>query len=507
MTTGLRDAGIPDSSLPDGFGDSELRDSGFGDSAGRGRAAASPRGRQHRWLDTLTTRAVLVTCLVAVISVLMTAAVALPLTIRSANREARVVLADKARVAANVIEGRPTPGAQQLQSRRQQLVVRTLREQGIEAVLVQDGTPDRSGLPSRLAKQVAEGKPVSQFVVYQGQRMIAEGRPMETGSGIVLLQPASTITTRTVLSRLWLALVAGLLAGAVAGAVLARRLGRPLHAVAVAARRLSGGDRIARAPTKAPSEVADVSLALNDLAAALATSENRQRAFLMSVSHELRTPLTTIKGFAEALADGVIDADGVRRTGQTMLAESEHLDRLVEDLLVLARLEADDFPLEIAPVDLTSLVTAAAQAWRRRYATVGIDFRAELPGYPVWVRTDAGRIRQVMDGLLENALRVVPPGAPVVLAVGMPSGPSYARAPYAVVEVRDGGPGLTDADLAVAFERGALHDRYKGTRKVGSGIGLALAARLMSRLGGLIEAGHAAEGGVRMVVRLPVVLT
>jgi two-component system sensor histidine kinase BaeS len=91
----------------------------------------------------------------------------------------------------------------------------------------------------------------------------------------------------------------------------------------------------------------------------------------------------------------------------------------------------------------------------------------------------------------------VPPGAPIVLAVG--SGSSYA-----VVEVRDGGPGLTDDDLRVVFERGALYERYKGVRRVGSGMGLALASRLVHRLGGRIEAGHAPEGGVRFTVWLPV---
>jgi two-component system sensor histidine kinase BaeS len=112
------------------------------------------------------------------------------------------------------------------------------------------------------------------------------------------------------------------------------------------------------------------------------------------------------------------------------------------------------------------------------------------------VETDPGRIRQVIDGLCENALRVVPAGAPLVLAV-------HAGAGSAIIEVRDGGPGFTDDDLKVAFERGALNRRYRGIRKVGSGLGLALAARLVGRLGGRIGAGHAPEGGAKFVVELP----
>jgi two-component system OmpR family sensor kinase len=448
---------------------------------------------------TLTARAVGVTCLVAFTSVMITAAVALPLALRSASDESRLVLADKATVAAKAIEGRKTALAVQREEARARRVAQTLREQGIEAVLIIDGQPDQAGLPPAVVAQVAEGQAVSQRIRYKGTMMLVEGRPSGDADGIVLLQRTTAVTLRTVLNRLWLALGAGLVAGLLAGVLLARRLGRPLRDVATAARRLSAGDRAARAPTNAPAEVADVSVALNDLAAALTTSENRQRLFLMSVSHELRTPLTTIKGYAEALADGVVGPDGARRAGQTMLAESERLDRLVEDLLALARLEADDFPVEVMSVELVSLVASAAESWAGRCAAVGVVLRTEIPDRQLSVRTDPGRVRQVIDGLLENALRVVPPGGPIVLAAR----PGNPGAPYAVVEVRDGGPGFTDEDLAVAFERGALYERYRGVRKVGSGMGLALAARLVTRLGGSIQAGHADEGGARMTVRLP----
>jgi two-component system sensor histidine kinase BaeS len=107
-----------------------------------------------------------------------------------------------------------------------------------------------------------------------------------------------------------------------------------------------------------------------------------------------------------------------------------------------------------------------------------------------------------VDGLCENALRIVPPGAPLVLAARLDQAGGTGGT-GGIVEVRDGGPGFTDDDLAVAFERGALYQRYRGVRKVGSGLGLALAARLVRRLGGTIEAGHAPEGGARFTVTLP----
>ena len=182
-----------------------------------------------------------------------------------------------------------------------------------------------------------------------------------------------------------------------------------------------------------------------------------------------------------------------------MLAEAERLDRLVADLLVLARLEAADFPLEVRDVDLTQLVRGGGRGVGGAVAAAGWCCARSCRRAGPCSRTDPGRVRQVVDGLLENALRVVPPGAPVVAR------PLYAgRSTAASIEVRDGGPGFTDDDLAVAFERGALlrsaTGRPQGRQRAGAG-----ARRPAGRAGsaGSIEAGHAPEGGARFTVRLP----
>ncbi len=452
---------------------------------------ALPIYRKRRFTGTLTARAVLITTAAALVSVLVTALVAFPVAIRKTNSEASQGLADKANLVATVLSTKVGAAAQDR-------LVRQLRQKQVDIWLIDNGSADRAGLPPQVVATVAAGRPVSQRAVVNGHLLLLEGRPVpgSAGSGVVLAQRAVTGARVDVWSRLWLPLLAGLLAGVLAGFLLARRLARPIRRAATAAARLSAGDRSVRVPPEPPAEVAELAHALNDLAAALATSEGRQREFLLSVSHELRTPLTTIKGYAEALADGVVGPDGAQRAGQTMLGEAAHLDRLVADLLGLARLEAAEFPLEIMPVDLTALVRTAAEAWGGRCAAVGVLLRTELPPGPVTAQTDPGRVRQIVDGLLENALRIVPPGAPVVLAAAALPG-------YALLEVRDGGPGFTDEDLAVAFERGALSERYRGVRKVGSGLGLAIASGLTRRMGGVIEAGHAPEGGARFTVRLP----
>ncbi|WP_433461241.1 histidine kinase dimerization/phospho-acceptor domain-containing protein [Micromonospora sp. CA-248212] len=458
------------------------------------RQSAAPR--RNRLGRTLTARAVLVTCAVALVSVLVTAIVAVPLAIRGAERRDQDALAAQARLAAEVLRTRLDRG----RAADEEKLIQQLRDQGIDAYLIRRGTVDRAGLPPRVVQRIGQGRNVSARRSVNGHRALVEGRALPDGNGVVLSRATSDGLWAQVLLSLWLPLLAGLAAGVVAGLLLARRLARPIRVAATAAARLRAGDRAVRVPVESPDEVADLAEALNGLAAALTTSEGRQREFLLSVSHELRTPLTAIRGYAEALADGVIDADGTADTGRTMLAEAQHLDRLIGDLLALARLEAADFPLEPVPVDLTRLAADAEPTWSGRCAAVGVPFHLQTPGAPVSAYTDPGRIRQVLDGLLENALRVVPPGAPVVLAV-RPVGPDPAAG--GVLEVRDGGPGFTDDDLAVAFERGALHERYRGVRKVGSGLGLALAAGLVRRLGGEIVAGHAPEGGAAFTVRLP----
>ncbi|MGW5559650.1 sensor histidine kinase [Micromonospora sp. NPDC003944] len=460
---------------------------------GAGPPAAPRRGRLGR---TLTARAVLVTCAVALVSVLVTAIVAVPLAIRGAERSEQQALAAQARLAAEVLRTRLDRG----RGADEERLIQQLRNQGIDAYLIRRGAVDRAGLPPRVVQRIGQGRNVSARRSVNGERALVEGRALTGGNGVVLSRPLADGLWARVLLSLWLPLLAGLAAGVVAGLLLARRLARPIRVAATAAARLRAGDRAVRVPVEPPDEVADLAEALNGLAAALATSEGRQREFLLSVSHELRTPLTAIRGYAEALADGVLGADDTVETGRTVLAEAQHLDRLIGDLLALARLEAADFPLEPVPVDLTQLTLDAEPTWSGRCAAVGVPFRLETPGQPVPAYTDPGRIRQVLDGLLENALRVVPPGSPVVLAV-RPAGADPAHG--GVLEVRDGGPGFTDDDLAVAFERGALHERYRGVRKVGSGLGLALAAGLVRRLGGEIRAGHAPEGGAAFTVRLP----
>ncbi|MEJ2578463.1 MAG: HAMP domain-containing sensor histidine kinase [Kineosporiaceae bacterium] len=309
-----------------------------------------------------------------------------------------------------------------------------------------------------------------------------------------LRQARSLRPTRRVARAVVAAVVVGGVAGFAVGAGAARLITGPLRRTAATARALGSGRRDVRAPVDGPPEVADVATSLNGLAEALAGSEERQHRFLLGVSHELRTPLTAVQGFAESIADGVVTGDEAQQAGRVIQAEAQRLERLVADLLALARLEADDFRLDSTDVDVHDLVLGTGQVWESR-ATVPVRVEDQL-GAPLTLRTDAGRLRQVLDGLLANATRVTPDGGVVVLAMRTGAG-------EVIIQVRDSGPGLSPEDRAVAFTPGALGARYQDERPIGVGIGLSLVHGLVTRLGGTIDVGVAPEGGATFTVRLP----
>jgi two-component system OmpR family sensor kinase len=455
----------------------------------------------------LATRIALVTTLAAAIAVLIAGLVSARVINAAAQNTGRKVLVQYANLSVAAADlsraGRVAVPAK---------IVALLHSQQINLLVVQpdgrvtgpEGAVNTNGIvtPVEVADLKAS-KTFSEQRSISGGRYYLEGRPITTGTaaggGVVLVQRVADARSAggAVGLRLLVALIAGLVVAALTGVLLARRLALPLQHAAGAARRLSTGARDVRLIPEGPAEVAAVADALNALSAALATSEGRQREFLLSISHELRTPLTAVKGYAEALADGVVPPAAVEATGQVLLAESSRLERLVSDLLDLARLGAEDFRIDVTRLDLVVLVRQAALVWADRCAREGVEFRLEAPPTPVMVDTDPTRVRQIIDGLAENALRVTPAGQPIVFSVG-------ATWNEAVLQVRDGGPGLTEDDCRVAFDRSALYDRYRGVRRVGTGVGLALVAGLAARLGGRAIAGRSPEGGASFTVTLPV---
>ena len=453
-----------------------------------------------RLLSSLTARITALT-LAAVLATATVGSVAAVLLVQRANDAAAArSLAAMADVAQSLTSLAASPEAGQQRARRalegvavQVAVVRAEADRG--TVIAGDPLPRRVLTADVLARLIA-GEDVSLRLNDADGRVFVEGR--STGAGaIVLAQRGSDAVAlgQSALVQLRWAFALVALIAVVVGWVISLQVAAPLRRVADAAGELASGARAVAVPHTGPTEVAAVAEALNELARSLAHSEARQREFLLSVSHDLRTPLTAISGYAESLADGVIPPEGVSEAGRIVGAEAGRLERLVADLLDLARLGAADLRLSLVDVDLVTVCQEAAGVWSARCEKVGVRFSAELPASLV-VRTDPLRVRQVVDNLCENALRVTPAGGPLVIALRPQPG-------AAVLEVRDGGPGLTPDDVAVAFEPAALYERYRGVRTVGTGVGLALVGRLAERLGGRAFAGTAPEGGARIGVVLP----
>ncbi|MFD8984537.1 histidine kinase dimerization/phospho-acceptor domain-containing protein, partial [Streptomyces sp. NPDC059564] len=386
-----------------------------------------PAGR-----GSLARNIVVLTTVVAALAVALTGLIAWQTAAHGAEQRERDQLTRQATVLSRlpVLSGALFNGAQALGG-----------PNGVElAVIAPDGTVSGTATPAvDLVSKSAllAGRAVSTTGVLGGQEVLLVGQPGVRGGAVVLTEPYAVVThnTNQIRRNVIAPLIAGMLGAALAGALLARRIARPLVKAAQVAHRLADGERGVRAPVDGPRETEDIGRALNGLDAALAHSENRQREFLLSVSHDLRTPLTALQGYAEALADGLIEADRVPEVGSILADETRRLDRFLADLLDLARLEADDFRLDTAPADLGAVLAEAAAFWSGPCARDGVELRLERPGRPVVVATDAFRVRQLLDGLVRNALRATPRGAPLVLAVdAAPDG-------GAALQVRDGGPG------------------------------------------------------------------
>lgn len=455
---------------------------------------SAPRGR-----GTLATRIMLATTAVAVIAGVLTAFIGAGLIRSSSDRAAKAALHRLANAAQDT--ARQDDNAQTGQKRvRNQLSALKVAFAivGPQANVTGANKLARTALTPAEVTAVVAGRSISTTRRVQGTEAFVEARPTP-GGGVILVQRRADALGFGAAEqrRLIVAVLIAVAVAVVVGALVAAWLARPLRRTAAATRALAAGHRDVVVQPGGPAEIADVGTAVNQLSASLSHSEGRQRDFLLSVSHDLRTPLTAIRGYAESIADGVVDGAVAQHAGEVILSESQRLQRLVADLLDLARLGAADFRMDFAPVDVTGLLDGIDAAWQPRCGEVGIPLQVQRPGAPLTIVTDAARLRQAVDGLLENALRVVPSGAPIVVTA------ADDAAGGLVVEVRDGGPGLSDADLAVAFARGALFDRYRGVRSVGTGLGLAIVAGLVERLGGQVSAGHAPEGGARFTIAVP----
>lgn len=278
---------------------------------------------------------------------------------------------------------------------------------------------------------------------------------------------------------------------------LSRALNAMLSQIEVAFTARAASEIAARAAEAAARDAAGSALASE---ARARRSEERMRQFVADASHELRTPLTTIRGFAELYRQGAArapeqTADLLRRIED----EASRMGLLVEDLLLLARLDRER-PLSLAPVELPVLATDAVEAARAVAPDRRIELEIAPASGPLVVRGDDARLRQVIGNLMTNALRHTPAEARVTLRLRAEPGD------VAVVEVADTGPGLTPEQAERVFERFYRADAARTRRAggtTGTGLGLAIVAALVAAHEGTVEVADTAGGGATFRVRLP----
>jgi two-component system sensor histidine kinase BaeS len=307
---------------------------------------------------------------------------------------------------------------------------------------------------------------------------------------VILLRTAGSVSSDS--KPFWYALAAtgalGCLLAAAVATLLARGIAGPVVRVAKASSRLATGESPQPLPIAGAHELRDLAQSFNTMAGQLTRARGAERSFLLSVSHELKTPLTAIRGYAEALEEGVLTPEHAVKVIRT---EAARLERLIADLLQLARLSRQRFDIHPTTVDLVEIARESAARHAARARELGVELRVE-EGSTAPAEADPDRLLQALSNLVENALRCTPPGGRVTLS-----------AAAGKLTVTDTGPGIARHEIPRAFERFFLYRRYNGDRPVGTGLGLAIVRELAKAMGGDVVVRSPRGAGAAFTIHLP----
>ncbi len=457
----------------------------------------------------MTRRLALVIVGVVITTLLLAGAGTLALAAVRARATTVSELRDQAtEISANItdlLEGDPatSPADASRQLRNRLRVLKTLRSvlpidqisvliAGPDGTLPTDDLPDGLTIELLLPARLANNETVAGNV----GKLAYAAAPARLPSGRLYV----VVVTRRIEAGLGAALrlfvwsaIATILLGLLAAYLLGKRLTRPIRDASLATQRIAAGElstRLAEPPRNDHDELAELSRSINGMASSLERSRVLEQEFLLSVSHDLRTPLTSIKGYADAIDDGNVDP---KRAAAVIRTESRRLERLVTDLLDLAKLQARSFSLHLETLDLSAAVHTATDAVAA--AVPGIAFHPVTTGR-LPVHADPDRVAQILANLVENAAKY----AQTTVLVS-----ARADGPWVTVTVDDDGQGIAASDLPHVFERLYVARERPQRRENSSGLGLAIVRELVHAMGGEVEAGNAPNGGARMTFRLPAV--
>jgi two-component system OmpR family sensor kinase len=326
---------------------------------------------------------------------------------------------------------------------------------------------------------------------------LAVAQPLELGDSrfgaVVVARPRDELRAvwSPLVVRLGLASAGGLLIAGILAWYLSRRIWKPMRGLAAAADEVAKGRYAVDVPRVAPGdEIGHLSERFREMAVRLGEADERERNFLMSVSHELRTPLTAIRGHVEALREGVVEDPEARAESLDVIAvEAHRLERLVGDVLDLAKLDAHRFTVMHEEVDMQRLCELAYQSFGEEARRRAIDYRHDVSARPVIV-SDGDRVFQIISNLLSNAFRWTPDGGSIELSLAADNGAVR-------VDVEDTGPGILPEEQERIFR--PFWSRDGG----GTGLGLTIANELALALGGRVEVRSRVGQGSRFRLVLP----
>lgn len=328
------------------------------------------------------------------------------------------------------------------------------------------------GLPGQMGQAAGQG------------RMMGPGRQMVMGGA-----------ERTFLESVDKGIVVGSLTAVALAALVALAIAyyltRPLKQLTAAARTIADGDLSQRVDAGGPLEVQRLGEAFNEMASSLAESEGLRRRLVADVAHELRNPVASLRAQAEGMAEGVLVADPTRLA--SLAEDTLHLSRLVDDLQELTAADAGQLSYRWERADLAQVARSEASRTATR-AGNRVQVVCECAG-ELMVTGDDGRLAQVLRNLLDNALRHTDEGS-IVIACRREEG-------MAVIEVRDTGDGIPEADLPYIFERFYRADAARARDTGGSGIGLAISRRIVADHSGVVFAHNDHGGGAVVGFRIP----
>lgn len=333
--------------------------------------------------------------------------------------------------------------------------------------------------------------------------MMPQTRPAAAAGTLYILPRSPSAVRLTALQLLfrtigWYFLWGGLIAVIVAFILtlfLSRRILSPVKALSRAAAKLGGGDFKQRVKITDSGELSELGDTFNSMAADLERAEKVRRNMVADVAHELRTPISNIRGYLEAVQDGVVqmDADTIR----TIAEEANLLSRLVDDLQELSLAEAGEIKLNRQEIDLKELINQTTAAIQAQAKEKNILLTTALQANLAPVDVDSQRIKQVLSNLLENAIVYTPHSGSVTVEAAQQEG-------WIEISVLDNGEGIPADELPLIFERFYRVDKSRSRRTGGHGLGLTIARRLVEAHGGKIEAQSEPGKGSRFSFTVPV---